>query len=687
MAKLSVVKGAQSVLVRIFVQDSTSTTGAGKTGLVAASFTGTKCYVARDDDGNAAGTAVSLTDATRGTWSSGGIKEKDSTNMPGVYEFGLTNASLLTGSRSCTYYFGGTGLVPELLEIELTGPDNQDGVHFGLTCLPNTAVTTNGSLITSGSGTAQLTVSGGKAAATMGSSDYSGNTVQTGDAYARLGAPAGASIEADIAAIKSDTSSVKTATNTGVAPGASGGLLISGPNSGTTTLAALTVTGTATISDGIVVARSSSNSDAVKFTGSGTGNGLTLLSGSGVTGDGLKATSQATNGNGFELVGNGSGYDLKANVNGIQGNISGTLTTVTTATTATNLTNLPSIPSNWITAAGINAAALNGKGDWALASNLTGDPYAYLTTNVGANGANLTGTSIAHQTLSSTSSLDFQNATSLGYIVRNGIPSAANIAQNVWTDTGDQGTAGSLGLLIATNLNATVSSRLASSGYTAPLTSTTTAQAVWNAVASSYNTAGSMGAYAQAGGNPWATNITTGYTSGQAGYILNGFSGATDPLTNPVPGSYAPGTAGNEIAAIYSLLAAGPINVFSRTAQGGPISFAQGDDLVAANGTAITGRVGWGGSTLSGATITFSLIAASDYAQGNNNIALTASGSGSLSAGVVTYTIELSAAQTAALNSSPPQPGRNYMYAIRITDASTKLTTLILGPCTVQKAN
>src|SRR2546430_1317888 len=38
--------------------------------------------------------------------------------------------------------------------------------------------------------------------------------------------------------------------------------------------------------------------------------------------------------------------------------------TAGTITTATNLTNLPSIPANWITAAGITAAALNGKGDW-----------------------------------------------------------------------------------------------------------------------------------------------------------------------------------------------------------------------------------------------------------------------------------------------------------------------------------
>ena len=110
MAKLSVVKGATSVLTRIFVQDSTSTTGAGKTGLTNTSFTGTKVYVARDDDGNAGGTSVSLTAATRGTWSSGGIVEKDATNMPGVYEFGLTNASLVTGSRSCLYEFIGTGI-------------------------------------------------------------------------------------------------------------------------------------------------------------------------------------------------------------------------------------------------------------------------------------------------------------------------------------------------------------------------------------------------------------------------------------------------------------------------------------------------------------------------------------------------------------------------------------------------
>ncbi len=38
--------------------------------------------------------------------------------------------------------------------------------------------------------------------------------------------------------------------------------------------------------------------------------------------------------------------------------------TAGTITTATNLTNLPAITNNWLTAAGIAASALNGKGDW-----------------------------------------------------------------------------------------------------------------------------------------------------------------------------------------------------------------------------------------------------------------------------------------------------------------------------------
>lgn len=166
--KIIIKKGATSVLVRVFFQDTTSTTGAGLTGLTASSA-GLVCYRARDDDGNVGGTQVVLSAGTRGTWSSGGFVEKDATNMPGLYEFGVDNAGLAAGTLTVDYSFkGATNLAQNLMEVQLVAYDPQDAVHLGLSALPNTAVTTNGSLITSGSSTDQLLVSSGKIAVATG---------------------------------------------------------------------------------------------------------------------------------------------------------------------------------------------------------------------------------------------------------------------------------------------------------------------------------------------------------------------------------------------------------------------------------------------------------------------------------------------------------------------------------------
>lgn len=64
-------------------------------------------------------------------------------------------------------------------------------------------------------------------------------------------------------------------------------------------------------------------------------------------------------------------------------------TTVNLVNTATTLTNLPAITANWLTAAGINAGALNGKGDW----NVGKTGYTLTpTTGLGDQTANITGT-------------------------------------------------------------------------------------------------------------------------------------------------------------------------------------------------------------------------------------------------------------------------------------------------------
>jgi hypothetical protein len=163
MAKLSIVAGATSQSVTIFIQDSSSTVGAGLSGLVF-NTSGLIAYYTFTG-ANAGSTAITLATlaAVNSAFSSGGFKEIDATNMKGLYRLDLPNAALATskGQSSVIQLGGATNMATCVLEIELTGWNNQDGVHGGLTCLPNTAVTTNASLITSGTGTDQLQVTGG----------------------------------------------------------------------------------------------------------------------------------------------------------------------------------------------------------------------------------------------------------------------------------------------------------------------------------------------------------------------------------------------------------------------------------------------------------------------------------------------------------------------------------------------
>lgn len=107
--------------------------------------------------------------------------------MPGVYELGLDNNGLVSGSKAVVYMLSGfASMAPVLLEIQLTNTDVNDGVHFGLTALPNAAAAANGGLPTVdannnihglqvGTGTGQLNSSGGKVPATLAAADISGN--------------------------------------------------------------------------------------------------------------------------------------------------------------------------------------------------------------------------------------------------------------------------------------------------------------------------------------------------------------------------------------------------------------------------------------------------------------------------------------------------------------------------------
>lgn len=119
MAKQDIQKGVTSKTIQIFIQDSSSSEGAGLTGLVFNSASLVAYYLR---DGDAAPTVINLVDATVGTWTSGGFKEVSAANMPGVYELGLLDAILVAGAgvgQVIVMLKGAANMAPLPLELQL----------------------------------------------------------------------------------------------------------------------------------------------------------------------------------------------------------------------------------------------------------------------------------------------------------------------------------------------------------------------------------------------------------------------------------------------------------------------------------------------------------------------------------------------------------------------------------------
>ena len=155
--KLIIKKGTTSKIIHIFIQDSSKSDGSGLTGLLYNSAGLTAYYVR---PGDATATAITLVDiVTLGTYVSGGFKEYDSTNMPGIYEFHLPDAVLASGADQVVVMLkGAANMAPVPIEIQLR--DNTEK-----------------------------------------------------DIYDRIGAPAGASIAADVAENQTDLDAIKSRTD------------------------------------------------------------------------------------------------------------------------------------------------------------------------------------------------------------------------------------------------------------------------------------------------------------------------------------------------------------------------------------------------------------------------------------------------------------------------------------------
>jgi hypothetical protein len=160
VAKRTFLRGKTSATVTVFIRHAT--TGAPLTGLVfnTASLV---CSYAIDQNSRTAVTLATLA-AANSAWSSGGFKEIDATNMPGMYRFDPPNASLATGEGVSFSFTGANALCN--FEFDLWSVNIQDTVRFGLTALPNVASGAAGAIITNGTGTAQLATTTGNVALT-----------------------------------------------------------------------------------------------------------------------------------------------------------------------------------------------------------------------------------------------------------------------------------------------------------------------------------------------------------------------------------------------------------------------------------------------------------------------------------------------------------------------------------------
>ena len=154
MAKQSLVAGTTSKSVGIFIQDSSQVNGAGLTGLAF----NTASLVAYYWQPGGTSTAITLATlaAVNSAYSSGGFKEVDATNMPGVYRLDIPDAALTGATSVIIMLKGAANMAPVVLEIELTAVNNQDAVRYGMTALPNAAAEAAGGLYTRGSGAGQI---------------------------------------------------------------------------------------------------------------------------------------------------------------------------------------------------------------------------------------------------------------------------------------------------------------------------------------------------------------------------------------------------------------------------------------------------------------------------------------------------------------------------------------------------
>ena len=127
---MKITAGTTSYILDIFVQDSSSTAGAGLAGLVYNTASLTAKYKRQ---GSATWTTISLATATAGTWASGGFIAAGSAD-DGDYELHLPNAVIASGVAWVAVSLqGAANMAPTKIRLGLTATNDQSAADGGIT--------------------------------------------------------------------------------------------------------------------------------------------------------------------------------------------------------------------------------------------------------------------------------------------------------------------------------------------------------------------------------------------------------------------------------------------------------------------------------------------------------------------------------------------------------------------------
>lgn len=427
---------------------------------------------------------------------------------------------------------------------------------------------------------------------------------QTGDNYARLGAPAGASHAADVAAVKTDTGAIKTKTDSltftvaGVVDANSlrvGGTAQTGRDIGASVLlSAGSGTGQLDFTSGVVKANATQwlggTIPAVNVTGvplidlKYTLGTISPATAGSVRADAVTGAVGSVTGAVASVTGNVGG-NVTGSVGSVSGNVGGNVVGSVASVTARVTANTDQLAGQTVTA----AAGVTFPTSVASPTNITAGTITTAT--------NLTNAPTAGD-FTATMKTSLNAATPAVTVSdKTGFSLSSGGVQGVWDAlTSALTTSGSIGKWIVDKLDVVLSTRLATSGYTAPLDAAGTRSAVGlgsanldtqlgaiktvtDKVDDTLELAGSPAAYrftsaalaeAPSGGSDpatiaaavWDEDLAGHAISGSAGDTLSAAGSAGDPWSTALPGAYGSGTAGKIIgdninATISSRLASG----------------------------------------------------------------------------------------------------------------------------------